>query len=239
MAIKGLKEIQERGEELSSFNNENKPRYLYLKDGDVALIRFIDDENMIQTKVHEYEEMTPEGKRYRQTYCVHDLDGSPCKWCAAGNIPKNLYVFVTYVYNILHKTQNPLLSTNPNAVSWTPVQQGKQFLYQEDVNAIRVLKLKFGQAAVNRTKVQNLINEYNTLTDRDYKFSRTGSSLKTSYDLIPKDSSPTPDEVLEAAKTAVKIDDVVVPKKAVVTEKPKQTLDGESAFDDEDINSIF
>jgi hypothetical protein len=209
MAFKGLKEIQERSEEVEQLANQNRLKHVYLRDGESALIRFIGDDEMLQTKVHEYEEITPTGKRYRKSYCMENLTGAPCKWCASGNYAKNLYVFLAYTYHVIHKSQNPELNEDPNATKWTAVKQGSQVLYKEDVGEVRVLRIKWGKDYVNKNMILNFANTYGTLTDRDYVYSRTGATIHTSYSLVPKDKSEISDEVAAAIKEAPHIDEIL------------------------------
>ena len=219
MVIKGLKEIQEKSEEIEMMANQSRMQYVYLGDGDTAIIRFIDDNEMIQTKMHEYEEMSPQGKKYRKTYCSDNLTGSPCKWCAVGNIPKNVYVFLTYVYHIIRKNQNPALNSNPEAAKWEVVKSGGKVLYKEEVNGIRILRTKWGRDGYIKTTILGFVEEHGTLCDRDYKFSRAGLSLKTTYNFVPKDSSPESAEVTQAKVDAPSIEEVVIGNKDKNTQK--------------------
>lgn len=233
MVIKGLKEIQERSAETENLFNENKTKHLFLEDGDVAIIRFISDEQMIQTKIHEYEEMAPTGKKYRKTYCVDNLMGVHCKWCAAGNVPKNIYVFLAYVYHIIHKRQNPRLDLDLDAPKWEPIKQGNQVFYREDVGDVRVVRIKWGKDSVMKNTIMQFINEYGSLCDRDYKYSRIGSSIKTTYSLIPKDPSKISSEVKAAIKSAPSIDEVVgIKDSAAPTEQRTVSSESTKAVDD-------
>ena len=199
MAFRGLKEMQEKSAEAAALAGQNRMSHIFLDSGESALVRFVDDDEMIQTKIHEYEEMTPTGKRYRKAYCPENLYGKDCKWCAAGNYAKNLYVFLTYTYYILRKKQNPALNDNQDAAKWEAVKQGGQVMYKEEVNDFRLLRLKWGKDNVNKNMVLGFANAYGTLTDRDYVFSRGGLGIRTSYSLVPKDK-----EVLSGeAKTAI------------------------------------
>jgi len=210
--VKGLKELVTKSGEAEVASQQNRVKTLFVGDGETALIRFIDDEEMIQTKIHELEEMTPTGKKWPKRYCTESLQGVPCKWCAAGNFPKNIYVFLVYVSSIIHKGQNPALNTDSQATKWTPVKQGAQILYKEDVNEIRILRTKFGKDNYLKNMVLKFADEYGTLCDRDYKFSRTGASTKTSYSFVPRDPSPISEVVLKAKKETPHLEDIITGK---------------------------
>jgi hypothetical protein len=214
MALKGLKEIQEKSAEAEELANQNRIKYLGLRDGESANIRFIDDDEMLQTKIHEYEEVTPDGIRYRKAYCLNHLMGAPCKWCASGTTIRNVYVFLVYVYDIIHKAQNPKLADNSNAQKWALVKQGGQNLYREDVKEVRVLRLKWGKDNNVKNAILQFANVYGTLCDRNYVFLRTGAAKDTSYSFVPKDPSPTPDEVIAAKKETPHIDEVIIGNRA-------------------------
>jgi hypothetical protein len=189
-------------------------KYLFVNDGESALIRFIGDDEMIQTKIHEYKELTPDGERWRKAYCKENLLGTPCKWEAAGNVPKNVYVFLVYVYNILHKEQNRRLATDTNAVKWEAVKQGPQTFYKEDVEDIRVLRVKYGKNSYLKNAVLQMVGEYGTLCDRDYKFVRTGGGKETVYSFVPRDPSKTSAKVIEAKRSAPSLEEVLTGKKS-------------------------
>jgi len=212
MFIKGLKGIQEKAEEPAEQQqtNPNRMNFLWIKSGETALIRFIDDEQMLQTKIHEYEEIAVTGKKYKDTYCYEHLTGAPCKWCAAGNIARNVYVFLVYVYSIAHKNQNPALNKDSNAISWEPIKQGNQVFYKETVNGLRILRTKFGKDGYIKESIIQFVNEYGTLCDRDYKYTRTGESMSTHYSFLPKDPSKMSEEVMKAKAEAPTIEDIVI-----------------------------
>ena len=213
MVIRGLKEIQEKTAETANLAGTGT-RYLYLGEGDSAQIRFASDEEMIQTKIHEYEELTPNGKKYRKPYCVENLMGVPCKWCVTGNLPKNVFVFLVYVYHIIHKSQNPELNNDPAAKRWEAVKSGAATFYKEDIEDMRVLRVKFGKDSYLKNAVLQLVGEYGTLCDRDYKFVRMGAGKNTSYSFIPKDPSKISAKVIDAIKDSPSLEDILIGKKA-------------------------
>jgi hypothetical protein len=234
MVIRGLKAIQEKTAEVANLAGSGT-RYLYIGEGDSALIRFIDDNEMIQTKMHEYEDVQPTGKKYKKAYCIENLTGTPCKWCAVANLPKNVYVFLVYVYNVIHKNQNPELNTNPDAKRWDAVKQGTATFYKEDINEIRMLRIKFGKDSYLKNAVLQFVGEYGTLCDRDYKFVRNGGGKNTNYSFIPKDPSKTPAEVLDAKQDSPTLEDILIGRKAETVQKPQISVvvdEGEEGTED-------
>jgi hypothetical protein len=231
MSIKGLKKIQEKSAENEYLSDQNRVKLLFIGDGDAAIIRFINDDEMIQTKIHEYEEIQPSGKKYKKAYCSENLTGAPCKWCAAGNVGKSVYVFLSYVYYILHKNQNPELNKNADAAKWEAATINNQVFYKEDVGEIRLLRMKFGKDGYLKNKVLNFVNEYGTLCDRDYRFSRTGSDKRTLYDFTPKDPSKASKEVVKAAKEALPIEELILGKRneAAVADENESEGDGKAS----------
>lgn len=236
MAIKGLKDIISKSAEQAEASSTPRTNYVYIGDGETALIRFINDDEIIQTKIHEYEEVNPQGKKYRKAYCIQNLTGETCKWCAAGNYPKNAYVASVYVYYIVHKKQNPQLEKDDKAVKWEVVKQGVQTLYKENVGEIRLLRVKFGKDSYLKTAIMKFVDEYSTLVDRDYRFSRTGGDKTTVYSFVPRDKSEASAAVIEAAKNAIPLTDILTGKKAsTAAGTPETVSDSEPASVDEDI----
>jgi len=227
--IKGLKGIQEKSAEVEMFSNQNRVQYLYLQDGDSALVRFIDDNEMMQTKMHEYEEMAPTGKQYRKAYCIDNLLGEACKWCASGNIAKNVYVFSVYVYAIIHKAQNPKLNSDPDAPKWEAVTQGKQIVYKEAIDEMRILRTKWGKDGYIKNMIIGFVDEYGTLCDRDYKFSRNGGGIKTLYSFLPKDHSDESAEVARAKVDAISIEEILLGNRAKTAAAPEVAAEAPAA----------
>lgn len=242
MAIKGLKEIVEKNAEAAEIANQNRVKFLFLNEGDAATIRFLDDDQVIETKLHEYKEMAPQGEKFRKAYCPQNLFGKPCKWCAAGNVPKSVYVFLVYVYNIIHKTQNPDLNTNPEAVKWDLFKQGNNItLYKENVGDIRIFRMKFGKDGVMKNTIHQFVSEYGTLSDRDYRYSRSGSGIKTVYSLVPRDPTQPSSEVAAAIERMPNIIEVVGgPKREEPSSESKIDSDIPSESQvNQDIEDIF
>jgi len=244
MAFKGLKEIQEKTAEIEGLTAQSRIRTMYLGNGESSYIRFIDDDEMLQTKIHEYEEITPTGKRFRKAYCLENLIGDPCKWCASGNYPKNVYVFLTYVYHTIHKNQNPELGSDPNAMKWEAVKQGGQVFYKEDVGGLRLLRLKWGKDFVNKNLILGFANAYGTLTDRDYIYSRTGEGIHTTYSFVPKDKAEMADEVKAVIAEAPHIIEVLTGKASNVfaadASGPKtKIIEPASSDEEKDVEDLF
>lgn len=204
----GLKKIKEKVDETAAMSMTDRIRTLKIIDGEIALLRFLTDgDGVIMAYIHELEEMGPQGKRWPKRYCTKE-DTGICEFCEQ-NKPKRTIFLWAYVYSIMHTKQNPALELDQNAQRWQPVKSGGMTYYKEEVNKPMIFKTKVGQ----KNKYQNLITqlwqEYGTLCDRDYKWSRSGSSLDTDYTLIAKDPSKISKEVKEELENLPKLSDYV------------------------------
>jgi hypothetical protein len=193
--LKGLEEILEKTQEVGNLTDGERIRRLTLRDGESALIRFISDGNdVVKAYMHNLEKDTPRGRKFVWQYCTKN-DTDSCPECSGGGKAKGMLYLWVYVYTIMHRGQNPELDNNPDADRWSPVKVGNITYYKEDVNTPRIFSLSVGRANVYQNKLIGFWQENGTLTDRDYKFSRMGSKLDTTYDLIPKDKAKKSKEV--------------------------------------------
>ena len=197
----------------------NKPkgkwiRTLALKEGDVATFRFLTDKpDLLVVPMHSVAKISTKGKDFREdVYCTKG-DGEPCPNCAQG-VPVITRIFGwCYVYYILHKFQNPRLDGNPQAPRWAYVKVGDKNLYKEDVNDVLVFKTGIGKGAVYSNAIKAFYEEYGSILDRDYKWSRAGQTKDdTSYNLLAKDPTDLSDVVKTANKGLPKLDDFVTGK---------------------------
>jgi hypothetical protein len=197
--LKGLKELKEKQEQAQQYASEDRIKVLRLDDGDHARVRFLTDtDDIIEAGIHELEEISPAGKKkYPKRYCARE-DTGDCQWCKEGSIPKKTMFLWAYVYEIMHKTQNPALADDPNAARWSQVKSpGGGIYYKEEVNGVQVFRSKRGKSNVIQDAFINYADEYGTWTDRDYKWSRSGKLMDTSYTLTPKEASKMTKEIKE------------------------------------------
>jgi hypothetical protein len=194
--LKGLEDILEKTQETVSLSEGERIRRLTLLDGESALIRFISDgDDVVKAYMHNIEKDTPYGRKFVWAYCTKN-DNDSCPHCSTNRAKGMLYLWV-YVYSIMHRKQNPALDEDDSADRWQPVKVGNITYYKEEVNYPRIFSLSVGRANAYQSKLVGFWQENGTLTDRDYKFSRTGQKLDTIYDLIPKDKSKKSKEVAQ------------------------------------------
>lgn len=193
--IKGLEEILEKTQENSNLADGERIRRLTLRDGESALIRFISDGNeVVKAYMHNIEKDTPRGRRFVWQYCTKN-ESAVCATCSSGSIPKGMLYLWAFVYTILHKTQNPRLEEDADAERWAVTKVGNNTFYKEEPNKPMIFSLSVGRANIYQNKLIGFWQENGTLTDRDYKFTRSGAKLDTIYDLIPKDKAKKSKEV--------------------------------------------
>ncbi len=211
--LKGLKELKEKTEQAKQYASEDRIRLLFLGDGEHARVRFLTDtDDIIEAGMHELEETTPRGKRYVKRYCSREDTGS-CQYCSDGGIPKKTLFLWAYVYEIMHKQQNPALDLDANAQRWPQVKSpGGGVYYKEEVNGVRVFRTKRGKSNSIQDAFINYADEYGTWCDRDYKWSRNGKGMDTTYSLAPKDPAKMPKDIKEIQKSLPNLSDYVTGK---------------------------
>ena len=210
--LRGMKQIKDKSEEqkANATGNGKYIRSIILHDGEYCSLRFITDkEDIIQAQMHSIQKQTPKKKIWVQEYCKAQ-DGLPCEWEAQGNMSKPMYFLWAYVYEIMHKTQNPKVGQYDDAVKWERVDVKGEPFYQENVNGLMLFRTGPGKDQKYKNALVNLADEYGTLTDRDYKYKRTGDNKdNTDYALVGKNPKKASDEVLAATKEMPDLGDVV------------------------------
>ena len=188
--LKGIDNIERESQEAAAIGSGDWINTLKIKDGDVALVRFVTDKDeLIRAKFHSVKKVTPRGEFTVPVYCTFE-DTGMCPNCASGNAPYNTMNLWAYVYYILHKSQNPNIQAGSNEGIWAQIKQGKSILYKEEINAFRLFRTKFGYQGRYRQMFVDFAKEYGTLCDRDYSWSRVGATNKnTNYNLMPKKES--------------------------------------------------
>ncbi len=169
---------------------------LRLADGDRARIRFITDaSDVVRSFVHSIKKTSQSGKEYTETlYCPKLSEQESCDLCKAGdiNISRRMHMWL-YVYEILHKFQNPAIKTNAEAEVWKKNQKG---LYVEEVNKAVWWSTGEGKGQYILKALANYNTKYDTLLDREYEISRSGSGMQdTTYSITPESVSEYPDNI--------------------------------------------
>jgi hypothetical protein len=207
----GLDEIRDKVADTESMYEGTRIKKLMINDGETAILRFITDgADVILAHMHEMEEVGPKGKRFVKRYCTKE-DTGVCEHCSGGDKPKGFLYLWSFVYSIIHARQNPQLDINQNAPRWQPIKIGSQTFYKEEVNYPMVFATKVGKKSMYRNAITGFWQEYGTLGDRDYKWSRNGAGLDTIYTLQPKDPTKKSKEVAEfTLETLPSITDYIV-----------------------------
>ena len=198
--LKGIAKIKKETEEAAANASKNRIRWLGIRSGEGALIRFLTEpDEVISAEFHTIKEMTPRGDRYTKKYCSQD---ETCKYCAEGLTTGEMLFLWTYCYYILHKQQNLRLDNDSNAEKWTRVKIGEQIFFKEDIMTFRVFRTGPGKGYVYKNTLIKYADEYGTYLDRDYKWTREGAEKDTTaYALIPKDPKPITSELKNLIKT--------------------------------------
>jgi hypothetical protein len=208
--LKGMDVIKEKTQEAQASSGKNRVRWLQIKEGEVALLRFLTDkEDIIQAEMHSAKKITPKGEYYIKVYCKMQ-DNQPCEHCAGGLSKGPMYFLWAYVYEIFHKAQNPKLAQYPDADKWERVTVKDVPYYKETVNGPMIFRTGPGKDQKYKNMLVNFSDEYGTLCDRDYKWLRTGGSKETTdYSLISKDPKKITKEVVEVRDSIPELGDVV------------------------------
>jgi hypothetical protein len=193
MVLKGIGSISKKSEEAQSNSSKDKIKYVTLKDKESAMLRFLtDSDEIISAEFHTYKEMTPQGEYTRTKYCP---DTRECQKCAEGNPTKEMLFLWAYLYYILHPAQNPALDNDPTAAKWERVTIGGKAAYKEIINDVRVFRTGVGKDNKYRGALVGFAQDYGTFLDRDYRYTRTGEKLNTTYDIIPQNPKPVDDKI--------------------------------------------
>jgi hypothetical protein len=234
--LKGLEEILKKTEETAQMmDSGDRIRKLYIQDKEVALLRFISDaDEVFRAPMHRVKMVAPSGKEYNKwVYCTQATTGA-CPHCSGGDKPKNMLYLWSWVYAIMHIGQNPRLEESSDAPRWQPVKQGTQTFYKEEVNGPMVFSISVGRGGSYVNKLVNFSKEYGSLCDRDYKLSRTGKSLDTIYELLPKDPSKKSKEVAAVTlETLPSLQDYIMGKN--ISMHPEDGIDEEVVKDDDGV----
>ena len=207
--LEGLNGLIKQREDSQAIAAEDRIRRLYLRDGETAVLRFLSDgDDVISAYFHTIEENMPQGKRYRKKYCTKTELGS-CQFCAEGNVPGLLIFLWTYVYRIFHRQQNFRLERNPDADKWEPIKVGSQVFYKENVNGPMAFQMSPGRSDYLKDILTSYWTDYKTLCDRDYKWTRNGASLDTTYSLIPQKEEKMSKEIVDSKQNLPSLSDYV------------------------------
>jgi len=190
--LKGIEAVRKQQEEYIQNFSKDKIRNLMIGDKEFAVFRFISDkDDFIDARAHDMQVSTPKGMKWaKNKYCTEDRS---CTYCAQGNDSKEKLFFWIYVYYINHSKQNQYFEKNPTReeFKWAKTQDNLGNIYfKEEVNSPMIFCIGVGKDGVYKKTITSWINEWNTLTDRDYKITRSGEGINTIYSFIYKEAKP-------------------------------------------------
>jgi hypothetical protein len=187
--------------------------------------------------MHGVKRLTPRGEFWIKVYCKLQ-DGQPCEHCANGVSSSPLFFLWAYVYEIMHRQQNPKLASNPDAEKWERLVVKDMSYFKEVVNGPMVFRTGPGKDQKYRNMLINFADEYGTLCDRDYKWIRTGATKDTTdYSLLPKDPKKITKEVATVKKDLLDLGDVISGKakqQTSIDSTKSETPDNDSSDDKEE-----
>ncbi len=212
--LKGVQTIKQRTQETEDMSSKNRIMVLGLQSGESALLRFFTDtDGIIKDKVHSVQTLRPDGTTSWRKYRCTKEDTGICQYCSSGERPSYVLYLWAYVYYKLHQNQNPKLNTDDNAEKWAPTKVGTSTYYKEEINSPMIFRSTLGGKDKSIEKAFfEYSDEYGTWCDRDYKWSRSGKGLDTTYLLTPKTESKLSKELKELKDSLPELSDYVLGK---------------------------
>lgn len=211
--LKGVETIKQRTQEVEELASQSRIMVLGIQDGESATLRFLTDtDGIIKDKLHNVQVTNPKGTSWRKIRCTKE-DTGICEHCTAGKTPSYVLYLWAYVYYKLHPNQNPKLNDDANAQKWAPTKVGTSTYYKEELNQPMIFRSTLGgkDKAIEKAFFE-FSDEYGTWCDRDYKWSRKGKELDTTYLLTPKDPSKMSKEIEEVKEGLPALSDYVLGK---------------------------
>lgn len=251
-----LKSVLAEREKRQQAREEAPFQTLVLRDGDTALIRFLDDDMYEERKFHTVLQTFPSGKKFTFNIpCVNR-----CDYCDSPNddISKQKTKIMAWVYvsSIYHNKADA-------EGKWVSKKRaGGKLVYVEAVDRVLLFLNSIGNKGALSEQILECYQENGTICDRNFTWTRKGSGqMDTTYILKPGDKSDfdiavkTPMTLQDAAnyliksaktslsfksngngKTAGKVVEEVSQK---VDEATAKALDDIIAGDDEGDGSLF
>jgi len=227
--VKGIRDIKKKADEIAAYRSKDRIKYINLRPNESATLRFLTDgDDLISAQFHNVQEMTPKGNFWTKKYCTND---GTCKYCAEGLAnSENLFLWA-YCYSISHTQQNPALETNAEAQKWVRTKQPDgSFVYLEAVNAPRVFRTTVGAKGAYKNNLIQLYNTHGTFLDRDYKLSRVGNGLDTTYSLNATKEGAMTDEIKKVRAELPRLADVVSGKVTSFTAEAEEETESDADF---------
>lgn len=178
----GLDNLKKKYDDQAKRGVVKKSNQLEIKDGDVAVIKFVQDANKIYIcGFHSVPTKGRFGEFNQDVYCKAQ-DGQPCEYCeqigediAILHRKWHSWVFVDKIYHARQSDAN-----------WMVEKRGKKQYFVETVQGIRLLRKGEGKGKYLTNKLISIYEEYGTLLDRVFLWKRTGQKRDdTLYDILP------------------------------------------------------
>lgn len=188
---KGVDEIDRKNKQVAQRSGVSSiPEVFLREDGEKLIMRLLNDDPL-DVDMHEIYDQNV-GGRPQYVYCTLDDIGS-CEYHDQGIPLKRMFYFWTFVMTDFHPTN----SDDPED-RWEAVKVGSRTLYKEEVNAVRLLKRKFGKSGYLWQQFKDVLDNFGTWKDREYAFTRKGlkNDPETTYSLTVLDKTPLPKEAV-------------------------------------------
>jgi hypothetical protein len=183
----GLDALKKKYEDQAKRGVVKKSNQLEIKDGDVSVIKFIEDANKIF--ICGFHGVPTKGKfgEYNQDVYCEAQDGKKCEYCEQigediAIVHRKWHAWV-WVDKIYHAKQGD--------ANWMVGKRGKKQYYVEVVNGPRLLRKGEGKSKYLTNKLISIYEEYGSLTDRIFLWNRTGGKRDdTLYDILLSSGDP-------------------------------------------------
>lgn len=178
----GLDALKKKYDDQAKRGVVKKSNQLEIKDGDVAIIKFIQDANKIY--VCGFHSVPTKGKfgEYNQDVYCKAQDGQPCEYCEQigediAILHRKWHAWV-WVDRIYHARQGD--------ANWMVEKRGKKQYFVEVIQGVRLLRKGEGKGKYLTNKLISIYEEYGTLLNRVFLWKRTGQKRDdTLYDILP------------------------------------------------------
>ena len=188
-------------------------QFVGLSDGEICVLRFLTPYDEIRTGwFHSLQDISSGGKKFsREIYCSRKETGF-CEFCDADEEvakTKPRHFLYAWVYYYLRKSQNPDRNNDPESALWPQVTRGAEIYFKEEINSIKVLRVGPGQGGYISKKFASYNAKFGNINDRDYEWSRQGSAMNTTYELISDEKKALISEAKSAIKEVVPLEEFI------------------------------
>lgn len=182
MPATGIRSINEEYKK-SQKEIKSYVRKLTLGDGEKAFGNFLatGEESDHRYQSYNVHSVNNNG-RFDKEFCTYDDTGN-CARCLDSKPTQQFGVWV-WVNYILRKKQNPALGKYDNAKTWRKVKYRDELYYYQEINDVRLWTSGPGNKRYIFNQLFEHFEQFGSLMDRGYIWSRTGSSKEDTNYLI-------------------------------------------------------